>query len=303
MNKNKQGFVSVEYIIVACICLMAFVVFGTAFTSGNDARYGAVIAESSDTNAPIANPTVLPEYTKSNCFVMGAPHVITDYDATCGASVNIPRSIDGMDILYIDDNAFLSKGIANLQIPDGVLTIGVNAFMNNSIKSVILPNSIQSIADSAFAGNRIESLYIPNTLTYMGPQAFNNNLLSPADAFIYEYTIAGINESKIVSYGGANKNITLPYGVTEISSFAFDGAGLESVTLLNLVNTIGIDAFANNFLTRVEFKGVLPTVLGTGIFSGNPGLSMATIKVPSAELSKYQAVAVSNFWVMSDVFY
>ena len=72
-------------------------------------------------------------------------------------------------------------------------------------------------------------------------------------AYIYKRTASGIDYSSIVSYGGSNKNITIPStanGVTlrTIESLAFKDVGLTGVVIPSTVTSIQYGAFNNNKL-------------------------------------------------------
>lgn len=304
MLRNKtKGFISIEYIIVAAVVIFAFTAFAMSFAAGNQQRYGTVQNQLTDNGAIITNGT-LPGYTNPSCFTMGSLGVIAGYDASCGTKVIIPSKIDGETITEIGNSAFMGRGITQLSLPDTLLKIGDSAFKNNSLTAVIIPKSVIEIDDYAFSNNSIVNLYIPSTLTSMGKQAFNSNNLPQSSAFIYAYSTSGIDRTRIVSYGGALKAVTVPYGVTTIDQYAFFSTGLQSVVIPSTVNSIGDYAFGENSLTSGRFEGVLPTTLGTNIFSQNAGLTASTIKVPSAQLAAYQSRAISNFGLSNaNVFY
>lgn len=289
--ENKKGFVSVEYVIVAGICLLAFMVFSANFLLDETPRYDTIMNQLDDDKVVIHNPGALPNYTKANCFVMGFPSTITSYDASCGQDIVIPSTVGEDDVLYIGVDAFRGKNLKSVIFPDNLLSIGDNAFRDNNIKTIVLPNSLVSIGVEAFMNNQLETMYVPNTLLSMGARAFNSNRLDDVNAFIYEYGVGGINRTKVISYGGLDKTITVPYYVTTVGEGAFSFNGLESIKLLSLIQAIENDAFANNSLKSVEFEGNLPGLLGFDIFSGNLDLVANTISVPTPQIDAYREKA------------
>lgn len=287
----KKGFVSVEYVIVAGICLLAFMVFGANFLMDETPRYDTIMNQLDDDKVVIHNPGALPNYTKATCFVMGFPSTITSYDASCGQDVIIPAVIGEEDVLYIGADAFRGKSLKSVIFPDNLLSIGDYAFRDNNLKNIVLPNSLVSIGVESFMNNQIETMYLPNTILSMGARAFNSNRLEEINAFIYEYGVGGINRTKVVSYGGLDKTITVPYYVTTIGEGAFSFNGLETLKLLVLIQTLESDAFANNNLKSVEFEGNLPLGLGVDIFSGNVDLTSGTIRVPTPQIDAFREKA------------
>lgn len=111
----------------------------------------------------------------------------------------------------IGNYAFWSNPIANLTIPDSVLSIGTSAFENSRNNKMILNlgNGIQSIGDSAFYGNSITKLDLPKSLTKVGRAAFSYNLLPYLDLNVTNPRINyGIQklERKIIKHNvGDNK--------------------------------------------------------------------------------------------------
>ncbi|MBQ8849708.1 MAG: leucine-rich repeat protein [Clostridia bacterium] len=65
--------------------------------------------------------------------------------------LTIPSSIDGYEVTAIADDAFTSKELETVIVPDGVTKIGWFAFAEcDALRSVTLPDSVVSIGYSAF---------------------------------------------------------------------------------------------------------------------------------------------------------
>lgn len=303
MKNNKLGFVSIEYVIVGAIVFFAFSVFAVRFIESSNTRVDVIRDQVGDKNPMIDEGVPTPPQSKDGCFIVDSGGVILSYDSSCGKQVVIPSHINGQQITAIGSGAFQGKGLTSIKIPDGIATVGDYAFQGNSLKSVVLPDSVISVGDFAFSNNALTSFYIPPMATYVGIGVVNNNLLPDSLAFVYSQDFNGINKGNIVSYGGAAKNVPVPYGVVTISRDAFYETGIQSVILPVTVSTIMDYAFASNSLRSVVFQGSRPLTLGSYIFFGNTGLTASTIRVPSAHLTDYRAYALSNFSVPSNVFY
>ena len=103
---------------------------------------------------------------------------ITSYDTSGGKAIIIPSEINGIKVTGIATDAFRSKGLTSVVIPNSVTSIGINAFLSNQLTSVEIPNSVTSIGINAFYINQLTSVEIPNSVTSIGNYAFATNKLT-----------------------------------------------------------------------------------------------------------------------------
>ena len=174
---------------------------------------------------------------------------------------------------YLGNN-YGYETISDIEIPssiDGVrvVNIGSQAFNSKKLTSVVIPETVTTIASNSFFGNQISSLVIPSSVTSIGSFAFNNNQLPDEEAFIYARRSDGSeNKNNLISYGGANKNPVIPEGVTKINYRAFYNCGLLSVEIPNTVTTIESSAFLTNNLTHLNIPDSV-TSLSSTAFNNN----------------------------------
>ena len=152
---------------------------------------------------------------------------ITDIAAWCKIDFEYATS----NPLYYAHNLYLNgELIANLEIPDGVTSIGDCTFrFCTSLTSITIPDSVTSIGWGAFSGcTGLTSITIPDSVTSIGGNAFDDckNLAK----------------------------VTIPDSVTSIGVSAFSGcSSLTSVTIPDSVTSIGWDAFSYcRSLNRVD---------------------------------------------------
>ena len=92
---------------------------------------------------------------------------ITGYNPLGGLDVVIPSYIDGYKVTTIASNAFESKGLKSVVIPNTVKTIGADAFRKNKLTYVVIPSSVTYIGERAFLKNYNLKIFnnssIPNT--------------------------------------------------------------------------------------------------------------------------------------------
>jgi len=201
-------------------------------------------------------------------------------------SVTIPDSVTS-----IGSDAFAGTPFYGNQ-PDGMLVLGggvLYAYKGECPSSVTIPSSVTSIGKRAFAAcrGRLESVTIPSSVTNIDEHAFWHC------SGIKSFSVASDNPSyssrnrMLCTKGGAtliagvigvNGNVTIPEGVANIGSSAFNGySGLKSVTIPNGVTNIGNWAFHGcRGLTSVAIpEGV--TSIGADAFLDCRGLTSVTI--------------------------
>lgn len=183
---------------------------------------------------------------------------------------------------------------ADVEIPEGVVTIGRVAFAKNTtIQSVKFPNSLKKVEYSAFDGcSNLAVVEMNNDLLQIGGQAFHNAGLSGAlmipgsvqtiesSAFescakLEEVTFLNGSSKTLTmaEYAFRNctklKKVTLPDSLTAIPNCAFaKDSLLEEIAFGNTLTSISQDAFNQCVsLKKVEFPTTL-TSIGDRAFYG-----------------------------------
>jgi hypothetical protein len=143
--------------------------------------------------------------------------VFIAYPSAKGTSYIIP-----VGVTYIANRAFAGTQINNINIPNGVLTIGEGAFMRANLSSVILPSTLREIGSHAFFENQLTSINIPYGIRQIGEWTF---------------------------YGNNFSSVTIPETVVLIGNNAFTGNQLTSITIgsnISLADEYSV-AFDNDF--------------------------------------------------------
>lgn len=224
---------------------------------------------------------------------------ITGYIGTAPEDIVIPKSLGGKSVTAIGENAFRSKNLTSVTIPNTVKTIEEIAFGANKLSSVDIPNSVTSIGPYAFADNELVLVNIANSVNTIGEGAFRDNYLEsviiPDGVTVIKEETFQKNEltnitipSSVTSIGDSAfqynqlSNVTIPNGVTaigklafqynqitnviisnsvkSIANSAFQHNQLSNVTIPSSVTSIGNNAFFNNQLSKVKFEGTLPSI-------------------------------------------
>ena len=213
-------------------------------------------------------------------------------------SVVIPDKIDGVPVVSIGEEAFLSCGLSAVTLPDSVEVIGSRAFGDcTALKAVDIPASVMHIEQAAFLGcTSLAEVTLHEGLTSIEGEAFKETALqtieipSTVSAFGYRifdgtpYWETLTAEKPLVVYNSilvdgraAVGKVVIPDGVTSIVGYAFEKAEMTSVSIPESVKTIGMDAFTNcKALTSVKLpEGLIEMEIG--ILSGCSSLKTVTI--------------------------
>lgn len=181
--------------------------------------------------------------------------------------LEIPGSINGVDVTSIGDNAFKSSNYANCKITyldiskcTKLKSIGEWAFYNNTSMegTVVLPDTLTTISNYAFyqCSKISGSLMIPNSVTSIGTYAFSG--CSSMKGSLSLSNSLNVISNYAFSNSGFTGNLTIPSGVTAINNSAFRQSnsynGFTSVVIPEGVTMIDATAFSyQNALTNVAF--------------------------------------------------
>lgn len=134
--------------------------------------------------------------------------------------------------------------------------------------------------------NSIQHLVIGAGVTHIGQRDFQSHTALQDVTFEEGCTLEAIRD---YAFDGCTSltSITLPEGLTTITSYAFYNTGLTSVTIPSSVTSIGNGAFDNcTALASVTIFASSLTTYGLGAFDGNA--ADRKIFVASSSLSTYQ---------------
>lgn len=206
--------------------------------------------------------TRLSTFKNYNDFVVEGDTIVK-YNGS--GNVVIPKTIDGVVIKKIGDNAFNGLKIDNVVIPDSIVSIGNYAFSNNNLKYLNIPESVLEIGEAAFMNNLLSKIDMSSNVT-LSSACFNNNLLDLEDAFFYK----DVYKKELISYGGKIKgNIVLEEGVEIIGERAFLNTGIISINISSSIYEIKKEAFKGNNLVEVLIPKNVSLIASDCFFDNN----------------------------------
>jgi len=255
---------------------------------------------------PIITDTDLPDGIAYRMNEEGA--VITGYRGNPDGVLTLPKTINGVKLVGIDEGAFMNcSGLTgSVIIPDTVTYIGSHAFFGCSSLdgTVVIPASVKTIGDFAFYEclSLTGSLTIPDSVTNVGESAFafcesmTGKLTLPASVtlgkrcfqgsgFTGSLTVPATMKLGAHVFVGTSLNITW-----EAPGFAYEQSGsVVTITGWNgpavkdmiipsrlnngMVTGIGAEAFADVGLTgTITFPSSI-LYIGNSAFRSNPGVT------------------------------
>ena len=174
-------------------------------------------------------------------------------------------------VVYVNGNP-----VTQLDIPEGVTSIGAFAFAGASFDHVTFPNTLISIGNGAFQNNRLEEVILPESLKSLGDNAFyyiqllkkvqiNADLEEiPVKAFGYCNHLSDISLPATIkkigcqAFIGCRDLTTMPMtdSLQIIEESAFVSTGIEYLKTGKSLTSIGASAFAASNLIKVEIDSV-----------------------------------------------
>lgn len=182
----------------------------------------------------------------------------------------------GMDTLYgitlsnnvtaIADNAF--SGCVNLgefTLPSYVTSIGSLAFNDcTKIESITLPNVLKTVASDAFKGWTKDQKIIDNS-----GLAISGGKFSDSSAKVYTTTPTTMTEIATDTIRNRDDiyGLEIKSAVKTIGDYAFEGTSIESITIPETVETIGLEVFkgwTDDQKVAVVYNGYTPSISTDG---------------------------------------
>ena len=205
----------------------------------------------------VAQPSVVSSYTFNTLGEHTVEYTLTnpttiDTNAFYGCA-NLINVVMPDNITTINYAAFCDcSGLTSITMSSAITSIGDDAFGNCGFASVgvvgsganlEIPNGVTSIGRSVFmACENLTSVTIPSGVTYIGESAFENCTALTTFTFAQNSQLTFIDGNAFNSCGIIN--ISIPNNVTEIGWYAFyDCASLTNVTIPSSVTEIGDYAF------------------------------------------------------------
>lgn len=226
----------------------------------------------------------------SGPWILRKGDALIAYD-TYSSTVKIPNDITSIESLcFIDNYSF----IENLDLPEGLKSIGDDAIDCSHLKELNLPSSLVSVGERFVSSSELESITFPKSIEKVGSECIGYcpKLTTIAVESGNPYYDSRNNCNAIIETA-TNKLISgckttiIPSDIESIGIKAFSDKDIESITIPSSVHSIGEEAFfgSNNITIKLESKK--PIWLDDRIFYG----WATTLLVPRGSKSAYESAA------------
>ena len=214
------------------------------------------------------------EYAVNNCDALAS---ITIPDSVTSIAYRAFSYCDALTSIVIPDSvssiggwAFEASGLTDVTLSKGLTEIPNGCFNWCDLTEINIPEGVATIGESAFYHNsRLSKVYLPHSIESIASSAFNS-CSSLSDVFY-----AGTREeADAIRIGTGNANLTgatwhfstspqiplktlsLPGGLTTIEAEAFANAAAQKIVIPSAVTAIESKAFANSpNLVMLYFEG------------------------------------------------
>ncbi len=279
-NTDRMWYVIGAIVIGAAIIAMGLNIYSESFETVDDMMVGAMdIADNYMYRLNGVEPEIINELHTYNKVEGGyevsgfnRDYIDEHYGGRNPRRVNIPAEYKGEPVIGVVGSEYTYstfRGLHHLVLPDTLEYIGDRAFRYGSLTKVDLPEGLKRIGTAAFAQNKLVELDIPDSVIEIGNASFNDNQLIGDRAFIYSRDDDGtVDYTKVISYGGRNKNVQLPDNIEIIDKYAFQNNHLEAIDFTNNLRRIESTAFRNNRLKSIVIPDSV-TYLCNNVFLQN----------------------------------
>ena len=201
-------------------------------------------------------------------------------------------SRDNCNAIIETETNKLIAGCKTTVIPASVEHIDWLAFSTSSIAEVNLPEGLKTIGQYALEYcDNLKQIAIPASVTYIHPEAFNGNSLTSISVAEGNLRYESPNNCNAIIEKATNtlvigcQNSVVPEGIVALGDCAFEGEdGLKSITLPSTLTNIGWGTFYGcKYLDKLTCLAVTPPaiVADDSVMSLNPYPYPSFYQVPN----------------------
>ena len=240
--------------------------------TGTTSATGAISIPSTINGAPVVE--ILAEAFKDKTSITsidlsGATNLKTIGNVAFGFTnikeLTIPGNVETVGRWIVEG----CSSLTSLTIEEGVKTLSESSFYGAAVKTIKIPSTITDIPAYCFQDSAIESIELHNGITSIGDAAFMNcsNLTAltiPGSVTHIGQWILQIGDRDSSGNWIPNPNtsitVTIEEGATGLSSEAFWGAPISTISIPSTITEIPELCFAHSSVKEVRTTGSIKTI-------------------------------------------
>ena len=239
-------------------------------------------------NTVFSSPDGSNAVIKGNTLVMGCnttviPNTITTIgnSAFFGIGKWGSKMVLPSNVTTIENDAFACSNFTEVEMSEGIKTIGEYAFAWTPITNFQIPVSVTSIGFRVLYGcQNVESIVVKNNNTNYDSRDNSNAIIDKTSNTVIQ----------------GCKNTVIPQSVKTIGNSAFEQLyNMENFTIPNWITSIGDRAFADCWNMKditSEIKDPSAVTMGRDVFSNYNQNIQRILYVPSGTKDAYEAISV-----------
>lgn len=166
--------------------------------------------------------------------------------STDGKGGGFPKYVIIDDKIIANQAYYRDQALQSYDIPQGIQEIGDFAFARSGLKEINIPDGVETIGYAAFYHcDSLQNVTIPDSVKEIGASAFENTpwIKNFANQAGQDFLIVG--DGILIAYSGADGVVNIPEGTKKIAAGVFkDHMGITAVYLPDSLESIGEEAFA-----------------------------------------------------------
>ena len=266
--------------------------------TGTDSATGAIVIPSTINGAPVVE--ILAGAFKDNTSITsidlsGATNLKTIGNVAFGFTnikeLTIPGNVETVGRWIVEG----CSSLTSLTIEEGVKTLSESSFYGAAVKTIKIPSTITEIPVRCFEASAIESIELHNGITSIGDAAFMNcsNLTAltiPGSVTHIGQWILQIGDRDSSNNWIPNPNtsitVTIEEGATGLSSEAFWGAPISTISIPSTIKEIPAYCFAASAIESIKLHAGIASI-GDGAFMSCSKLKALTIPESVKSIGQY----------------
>lgn len=224
------------------------------------------------------------------------PSYCTKLDISYGENLEEIDFVLPTSITYVDNMGYSDCGIADVKLPQGIVTLNKGSFSYlPNLKSVSLPSTLTTIQAGVFRKcEKLEKITIPDSVTSIGNETFSYCTALKEIKFSENITVI----PQYCCRDSGIEDIIIPPKVTKINDYAFYRCdNIKSIQLNNGLKEIGEQAFklitTNTTVTEIILPDTLEIIrvdaFSTMSDKGNGYCNVKSISIPDSVIAVYKS--------------